>query len=113
MPSAISGQIARGLIRRKRFGRSPVGLSEDSKRAGKGLGLSRVGSMGEEASPRHGGEQGSFVSAGGLAHWTCPALMDGLGVRQACLGDHVSFRIRWAKDSPGPSGGVRDCKILR
>jgi transposase len=28
-------------------------------------------------------------------------------------GDHVSFRIRWAKDSPGPSGGVRDCRILR
>jgi hypothetical protein len=25
----------------------------------------------------------------------------------ACLGHHVSFRIRWAKDSPGPN--VRDC----
>ena len=35
--------------------------------------------------------------------------MDGLGLRRVCLGHHVSFRIRWAKDSPGPSGGVRDC----
>ena len=26
---------------------------------------------------------------------------------RACLGHHVSFRIRWAKDSPGPSGGLR------
>ena len=41
--------------------------------------------------------------------WSCPALMDGLGLRQACLGHRVSFRIRWAKDSPGPNGGVRDC----
>ena len=45
--------------------------------------------------------------------WSCPALMDGLGLRQACLGHDVSFRIRWAKDSPGPSGGVRDCRSLR
>ena len=42
-----------------------------------------------------------------------PALKDGLGLRQACLGHDVSFRIRWAKDSPGPSGGVRDCRSLR
>src|SRR5580693_7129264 len=35
--------------------------------------------------------------------------MDGLGLRRACLGHHASFRIRWATDSPGPSGGVRDC----
>ena len=39
-----------------------------------------------------------------------PALVDGLGLRRACLGHRVSFRIRWAKDSPGPSGGVRDCR---
>ena len=45
--------------------------------------------------------------------WSYPALMDGLGLRQAFLGDHVSFRIRWAKDSLGPSGGVRDCRSLR
>jgi hypothetical protein len=42
-----------------------------------------------------------------------PALVDGLGLRRACLGHRVSFRIRWAKDSPGPSGGVRDCRSLR
>jgi hypothetical protein len=43
----------------------------------------------------------------------CPALMDGLGLRQACLGHHASFRIRWARDSPGPTGGVSDCRSLR
>ena len=42
-----------------------------------------------------------------------PALVNGLGLRRACLGHRVSFRIRWAKDSPGPSGGVRDCRSLR
>ena len=45
--------------------------------------------------------------------WSYPALVDGLGLRRACLGHRVSFRIRWAKDSPGPSGGVRDCRSLR
>ena len=35
--------------------------------------------------------------------------MDGFGLRRACSGHHVSFRIRWAKDSSGPSGGLRDC----
>ena len=45
--------------------------------------------------------------------WSCPVLMDGLELRRACLGHHVSFRIRWAKDSLGPSGGVRDCRSLR
>ena len=47
------------------------------------------------------------------AAWSSPALMNGLGLRRACLGDHLSFRIRRAKDSPGPSGGVRDCRNLR
>jgi hypothetical protein len=45
--------------------------------------------------------------------WSCPTLMDGLGLRRVWLGHDVSFRIRWAKDSPGPSGGVRDCRSLR
>ena len=45
--------------------------------------------------------------------WSCPGLMDGLGLKRAWLGHHVSFRIRWVKDSPGPSGGVRDCRSLR
>ena len=33
--------------------------------------------------------------------WSCSALMDGLGLRRACSGYHVSFRNRWAKDSQG------------
>jgi Integrase core domain len=45
--------------------------------------------------------------------WSRPALMDGLGLGRVCLGDHVSFGIRWAKDSPAPSGGVRGCRSLR
>ena len=45
--------------------------------------------------------------------WSYPALMDGLGLRQACLGHHASFRIRWARDSPGPSGGGTGCRSLR
>src|SRR5580693_2408597 len=48
-----------------------------------------------------------------ICEWSCPGLVDGLGLRRACLGHRVSFRIRWAKDSPGPSGGVRDCRSLR
>ena len=54
-----------------------------------------------------------FEVAGLKPVWSCPALMDGLGLGRACLGHHVSFRIRWAKDSPGPSGGVRDCRNFR
>jgi hypothetical protein len=42
-----------------------------------------------------------------------PRFAGRVGFRRACLGHHVSFRIRWAKDSPGPSGGVRDCRSLR
>jgi hypothetical protein len=45
--------------------------------------------------------------------WSCPALMGGLGLGELCSEHHVSFRIRWAKDTPGPSGGVRDCRSLR
>jgi hypothetical protein len=45
--------------------------------------------------------------------WSCPALMDGLGLRWSCLGHHVSFRIRWATDSPGPSGDGTGCRSLR
>ena len=32
--------------------------------------------------------------------------MDGLGLRRACLGRHASVRIRWAKDTQGPSNGI-------
>ena len=35
-----------------------------------------------------------------FADWSCPGLVDGLGLRRVCLGHHVSFRIRWARDSP-------------
>ena len=45
--------------------------------------------------------------------WSCPALMDGLGLRRACLGHHVSFRIRWAKDTRGPNGDGTGCRSLR
>src|ERR1700727_2590970 len=38
------------------------------------------------------------------AWWSCPALMDGLGLRRVCLGHHVSFRIRWRKATQGPRG---------
>ena len=36
-----------------------------------------------------------------------------VGLRQACLGHDFSFRIRWAKDTRGPSGGVMDCRSLQ
>src|ERR1700734_2654705 len=35
--------------------------------------------------------------------------MDGSGLRRAWLGHDVSFGVRWARDGPGPSGGVGDC----
>jgi hypothetical protein len=34
-------------------------------------------------------------------------------VRRPCLGRHVSFRIRWAQDSPGPNGDGMGCRSLR
>jgi hypothetical protein len=57
--AAIPGQSA---------GIDGVGLSEGSKRANKGFHLSRVGSMGGEASRGCGRQQGGFISANGLAH---------------------------------------------
>ena len=45
--------------------------------------------------------------------WSCPGLVDGLGLRRVCLGHHVSFRIRWGKDSQGPSGDGTGCRSLR
>ena len=41
---------------------------------------------------------------------SCPALMDGLGLRRVWLGHHVSFRIRWAKDTRGPNGDGTGCR---
>jgi hypothetical protein len=38
-------------------------------------------------------------------YWSRPALMDGLGLRRVYSGHCVSFRIRWGRDSRGPSGG--------
>ena len=69
-------------------------------------GLDRTTANTSRSCPKTCGTKSSTV-------WSCPALMDGLGLRRACSGHHVSFRIRWAKDSPGPSGGVRDCRSLR
>ena len=46
-------------------------------------------------------------------YWSCPALMDGLGLRRVYSGHRVSFRIRLGRDNRGPSGGGTDCRSLR
>ena len=47
------------------------------------------------------GETRLAYSTNPASEWSCPALMDGLGASgRVCLGHHVSFRIRWGKDTP-------------
>ena len=55
----------------------------------------------------------SLIDQTVAAFWSCPSWMDGLGLRRVWLGHHVSFRIRWAKDSQGPNGDGTDCRSLR